>query len=184
MISELFLGDLLLIKTNGTLNDQNDFFALLYNRQEAWPTRKPLPANFAYRGFYTPDRNVGGIKNYSVSESSWLEFQQFITDAYTHAAFIPKWVDNLSASDLRTYLTNAGIYDKSSSTTTLTASDGAVLATGLDSPTAFASSWNSLRVPYERDTVGDTSFQYIKFIETYGSKNYFRKSTFNFDGTA
>lgn len=183
MISELLLGDLLLIKTNGKLADQNDYFSALYEKQESW--REPLGSNFPpLSGRYTPNHNVGEVKINNITIDSWLEFQQFITDAYTYAGFISKWVDNLSASDLRTYLTNAGIYDKSSSTTTLTASDGTVLATGLDSPTAFASSWNSLRVPYERNTVGDTSFQYIKFIETYSSKNYFRKSTFNFDGTA
>lgn len=183
MISELFLQDLLLIKTNGKLIDQNDFFSALYEKQESW--REPLGSRFPpLGGKYTPNHNVGNVKINNITIDSWLEFQQFITDAYTHAAFIPKWVDNLSATDLRTYLTNAGIYDKSSSTTTLTASNGTVLATGLDSPTAFATSWNTLRVSYERNTVKDAAFQYIKFIETYSSRNYFRKSTFNFDGTA
>lgn len=182
MISELLLPDLLLTISNGTIQDKNDYFSALYQKQESWAT-----AYFGetYLGSYTPDHNMGSMKMRDLPFSSWLEFQQFITDAYTTASgFIPSWVDNLDSTTLLYYLNRAGINTRSTSTVILTASDGTVLAHGLVTPASWEAAWNNLRVPYERTTVKNPTFPYIKYIQTYSSTDFFRLSTLKFDGTA
>ena len=190
MITELFQPDLLLIKSNGTLKDQNDFFAALYNRQESWNINEGKEIDISYLGKYSPDRHSGTYKtrSFPLNAQSWVEFQSFIDTAYGIGLFINGWVANLNAITLNYYLTKAGLYQRPTLSnvpiTTLTATDGTVLATGIVTPTNWAAQWNALRVPYER-AHSNSKFQYIKNLNLVGENPlFFRYNTLLFNGTA
>lgn len=194
MIQELFQPDLLLIMTNGKMSDENDYFAALFNRQQTWAS---AVIDQHYIGNYSPDRHVGSMKIRSFPMdalgASWLEFQAWIDTAYGLAKFIAGWQTNLSAADFSYYLTAAGIYQRPTlngkNVTTLTASDGTVLATGLTTDLQWETAWNTLGVPYER-RAGSVALipprtNYIRNLAQFGEiAGFFRQSTLLFDGTA
>ena len=158
MIAELFEPDLLLIKQNGSFNDLADFFIALYNRQEEW--EQPY-IDQSYLGLYSPDRHSGSLKNRSfpLTGESWTEYQLFIGTAYTIATPVNTGASlfaagNLSVAQRDQYIALSGTYVRPTVSgvpvTTLTASDGTVLATGLVTPLQWETSYNALLVPYER----------------------------------
>lgn len=180
MISELFFPDLKIIKARGTLADQNDFFAAMYKRQETW---KEVYSPEEFQGEQSPDRNVGLIKElaFPLNPSTWKEFQEFIDFSYGYGLFLSAWVDNLSVLTLNFYLNRAGLYMRADGLTTLTASDGTILAVNLVTPAEWQDGWNTLRVPYERITLKDPLFPYIKSLLPIGElPAFFRKSRFLF----
>lgn len=179
MISELFLPDLKIIKDRGTLADQNDFFTAMYIRQESWKMNYK-PDKFL--GEISPDRNVGQIKEYAfpMEPRSWLEFQEFFDFAYGFTLWLEGWRTNLNTRTFNFYLTRAGLYRRTPGLTTLTASDGIVLATNLVTYQQWQTGWNTLRVPYERGTLRDPIFPYLKSLAPTGENDaYFRQSRYN-----
>ena len=108
---------------------------------------------------------------------------------------ISVWQANLSAADFAFYKANAGLYARPQvvgpantliNVTTLTASDGTVLATGLITDLQWETAWNSLGVPYERrqPLPSPANTRYIKNLAQFGEiAGFFRQSTLKFDGT-
>lgn len=180
MIAEKFQSDLLLIKTDGTIQDQNDFFSILFQRQESWGD--PYVTNYSYLGTFMADRGMQDkIRTVIQDGDTFREFESFIDVAYGMGTFVTGWQNNLSAADFAYYLTAAGIYQRplvaGLPTTTLTASNGTVLATGIVTAAAWESNWNTLRVPYERVTLGNPIFPYIKNLAAVGENPvFFRQS--------
>ncbi len=186
MIKELLQPDLLLIKAKGKLQDQNDYFTALFKIQENYATSSP---DQVYLGQYTPDRHVGSAKRYGFPHvgANWAEVQAWIDTAYGIAKFIAGWSANLSAADFIYYLSAAGIYKRPVGVTSLIASNGTVLATGLTTDLQWETSYNALLVPYERlrTASGATPLKYIKNLAQFGEvAGYFRQSTLKFDGTS
>lgn len=178
MISKLFFPDLKIIKNHGTLGDQNDFFTALYLRQETWKNNY-TPAEF--QGELSPDRHVALLKDYAfpMTSQSWKEFQEFIDFAYGYMLILTVWQDNLNDRTFNFYLTRAGIYMRSPGVTTLRASDGTILASNLVTYQQWQIAWNTLRVPYERTTLKDPIFPYIKSLAPVGEATaFFRQSRY------
>lgn len=187
MIAQLFQPDLLLIINKGKLQDENDYFTALYNRQESWGN--PI-VDKRYLGKYTPDRNSGSMKTRSFPMdtlgASWDEFQAWIDTAYGLAKFIAGWQANLSAADFSYYLSAAGIYKRPVGVTSLIATNGTVLATGLITDLQWETSYNALLVPYERARTAANAplLPYIKNLAQFGeAAGFFRQCTLKFDGT-
>lgn len=180
MIAEKFQADLLLIKNDGTIQDQNDFFSILYQRQESWGD--PYATSYSYLGTFMADRGMQDkIRTVTQDGDTFKEYEAFIDIAYSMGPFVAGWLSNLSAADFTYYLTAAGIYQRPVTAghpiTTLTASDGTVLATGIVTVAAWESSWNTLRVPYERGALSNPIFPYIKNLAQVGENAvYFRQS--------
>lgn len=181
MISELFLPDLKIVKERGTLADQNDFFMAMFLRQETWKNNyKPDEI----LGNLSPDRNVVQIKEYAflMNPRLWREFQEFMDFAFGFTLFLEGWRNGLNARTFNFYLTRAGVYRRTPGLTTLTASNGVVLATGLNTYQQWQTGWNTLRVPYERTTLKDPIFPYLKSLAPTGENDaYFRQSRWNIE---
>lgn len=199
MISELFQPDLVLIKQNGTYNDISDFFLDLFNRQESWESSL---VDAPYAGLYSPDRASGSLKtrSFPLTGAAWVEYQLYLDSAFGFAKPINTILDaynsgKINIANATFLLTRMGIYRRPTNNmgqpiTTLIASDGTVLATGLDTALQWQNGYNNLLVPYERaqiraTTPGNFLPRYIKALAPVGENVlYFRTSTFKFDGTA
>ncbi len=191
MIFNLLFPDLKRIIAKGRMSDQNDFFAALYRKQASWsghfPETNRKPYTTSYKGKFAVDKGISGMKVYSfsITPKSWVEFQAFVDYAYGFALFTPIWAANVDAITYQIYLDRAGIFTRDTSpgypTSNLTASDGVVLAVGLVTPLDWETAWNALRVPYERVTVKNKDFEYIKNLAVVGENPLlFRKSPYPF----
>ena len=194
MLAELFQPDLLLIIENGSIADYFDYFGALFNRQEAFGT---VYEDAPFVGKYTPDRHSGNMKvrGFPMDGDSWVELQNWIDTSFTLAKPVTLGTSllaagTLSAADAVYFLAGAGIYKRpqaaSANVTSLIASDGTVLATGLITDAAWEDSYNALLVPYERlhAAVGTVPVRYIKNLLQFGeTAGHFRTSTLLFNGT-
>lgn len=197
MIKELFQPDLLLIMKNGNYKDYSDYFSALYDRQESFD--KPF-VDSQYYGLYSPDRHSGSMKtrSFPMDGSTWVEFQAWLDSAYTLATPVNLWSNafisgQLSAPDALAFAAAAGIYIRPVTVpfghvpiTTLTASDGTVLGTGLVTSLQWEIAYNTLLIPYERSINSNVSnsLKYIKNLQQFGDNFLsYRTSTLKFDGT-
>ena len=198
MIKQLFQPDLLLVITNGKTGDYVDFFANMYDRQQ---TFNLAFQDVDYIGSYTPSRNSGYLKTRSFPAvgTNWIEFQNWLDTAYTLAKpvnFLQAQFNlgNISTNDAQYFAKDMGLYRRPKTggffggtvITTMTASNGTVLGTGLLTDIAWENAYNNILIPYERsiNSLVAPTLSYIKNIQQYGDwATFFRTCSFRFDGT-